>query len=147
MSKNKKTFQNAWNYDHTKQYATVIDEPGMTQPDMTLTIPQMIKRFASGRPLNVKNYDDYGGDSENFTGIDLRTLDLHEVQELLETTRTNISRIDVEVKRRRKLAQDKALEDQIIEKYKARMKQEGDPLPGSPMFKQLALPIKEKPEN
>lgn len=146
MTKKKKTFQNSWNYDHTAQYATVFTEPSMTKPDMTLTIPQMIKRFASGRPLNVKNYDDYGGESDNFTGLDLRTLDIHEVQELLETTRTNISRLDIEVKRRRKIEQDKALEESIIKKYQERMKLEGEPLPGSPMFKQLALPIKEQPE-
>ncbi|WNK13796.1 MAG: hypothetical protein [Microvirus sp.] len=139
----KKTFNSILNYEHTKQYATKITEPSMTVPDQSLTIPEIIKRFATGRPVNVKVYDEYTGDHDNLTGVDIRTMDISEIHDLVSVTNQNLQTLKSESDRRRKISQDKALEESIIAKYEARKKarDQKDVDPGEAKFIQLDLPI------
>jgi hypothetical protein len=69
---------NAMNYEPKK--AREMDPVSETQPDMSMSIRTIIQRFANGMSVtaNVKN-PEYYTDSN---GIDLRTLDYVELDEL-----------------------------------------------------------------
>lgn len=136
----KTTFNSSINYDHTKQYATKFTLPSETIPDKSLTIPEMLKRFASGRKVDVKIYDDYDGGGDHLTGVDIRTLDITEVHDLVAKSNDAIIKLQGEADRRRKLKQDAELEASIIKKYEAR-RQENIPPVEKPVFIQPIIPF------
>lgn len=141
------TFQNTRNYDSSKIYKSKSEKPSETIPDRSLTIPEILKRFASGRPVNVKVYDEFTGDDDNLTGVDIRTMDLTEIHDLVAVTNKNIYTLQQEQNRRRKLQEDEALEKSIIQKYEARKKDKDRPDPEGPSkFIQLPLELK-NPKN
>jgi len=117
----------------------------MTVPDQSLTIPEILKRYASGRPINVKQYDEYTGDDDNQTGVDIRTMDISEVHDLFNVTKANLQKLQTEKNQR--LADERAadLEKSIIAKYEARRAAHKDqPEVESAKFIQLDLPIDPK---
>ncbi|WNK13080.1 MAG: hypothetical protein [Microvirus sp.] len=120
----KVTFKSCLNYDYTKELREQNNGESQTVPDQALTIPEVLKRYASGRPLDVAVYDDYQGDAEHLTGVDIRTMDIEEVHELLTITKTNLQKLQDETNIRRKKEYDEKLEESIIAKFKAR--QEAD---------------------
>lgn len=138
----KRVWNTPYNYEYTK-YKEAPMPPSETTPDMALTIPEIIKRYASGRSVNVPVYEDYGGDDEHLTGVDVRTLDISEIHDLVETTKTNLAKLQDENNRRIKEDQDKKLEESIIEKFKKR--QEAEKAENKPVYIQTELPI-QKPE-
>lgn len=145
MAKKKKVFQNTITYDHTKQIYSRSEKPSLTIPDLSLTIPEILKRYASGRPLNVKVYDEFDGGADHLTGLDIRKMDITEIHELMETTANNINALRYEADRRRKQQQDAALEASIIAKYEAKRKLKEQPEEPTPAkFVQLDLPIDPK---
>jgi len=118
--------------------------PGLTIPDRSLTIPEIIARYTSGRSLNVKVYDEYTGDHDHLTGVDIRTMDITEIKELVDVTNTNLRSLKSEQDRRRATDQAAALEKSIIEKYEARRRDqlESQKEPPAPKFLQPSLPLK-----
>nr|QJB20076.1 MAG: hypothetical protein [Microvirus sp.] len=120
----KTTFNSSINYDHTKQYKTVLSGTELTVPDMSLTPQEMLKRFSSGRPINVKVYDEYTGDDDVQTGVDIRTMDMAEIHEMMGTLQANITKLKTESEQRRKKQLEEDLEKSIIKKYEQRRAQE-----------------------
>ena len=138
----KKTYYSMLNYDHTKQPKEANNGESDVKPNQTLTIPEILRRFASGRSIDVPIYDDYQGDGEHLTGVDIRTMDLEEIHQLLEVTRQNINNLKLETDRRRKIQQDEDLEKSIIAKFKARQEAEKPQEDNTnPQFIQPKLPI------
>jgi len=143
-------FRSILNYNYKTQFVEKSDKPDACVPDQSLTIPEIIKRYSSGRSVNVKVYDDFGGDEDHLTGVDIRTMDLVEVSELLQTTKANLMKLQHEQNRRHKEKHDAELEASIIAKYEGRKKadREKDEDNSSPKFIQVQLPLsKGKPEN
>lgn len=142
----KKVFMSCLNYDYTKQPRSTTDQPSLTVPDQALTITEIMKRYASGRPINVKNYDEYDGDNtDNVQGIPLAKLDISEIHDLAEVTRTNLQNLENERNVRIQEQKDKALEESIIAKFKARQEAKEQPLEAIPAkFIQTSLPIQEE---
>jgi hypothetical protein len=137
----KTNFRSSINYDHTTEKYESTELESETVPDQSLTIPEMIKRHASGRPINVKVYDEYDGGGDDLTGVDIRTLDMSEIHDLVARTTDNLAKFNYEKDRRRKEQQDADLEKSIIAKYEARRKElEPDPGPSRPVFVQPVLP-------
>lgn len=62
----------------------VNDEPSMTVPDQTMSMRELLTRFANGLPIDGDNSEAFYDDDENSLGINLRTLDLVDQQNLRE---------------------------------------------------------------
>lgn len=137
----KTNFRSTINYDYTKEQYSKNMEASLTVPDQSLTIPEIMKRYASGRGVNVKIYDEYDGGDDHITGTDIRTLDLVEISEILKRTNNNLQILKNETDRRRKEQNDAQLEKTIIAKFKAReAAKKQDQLPDKPVFIQPTLP-------
>jgi len=138
----KKTYYSVLNYDHKTQPREKNEMESCTVPDQALTIPEILKRYASGRSVDVAVYDDYQGDAEHLTGVDIRTMDMEEVRELLDITKQNLLRLQQEENKRRQDAYDKKLEESTIAKYKARQEAEKpSEQQQPPQFLQPKLPL------
>jgi len=74
----------------------VFTEPSQTVPDQALTIREILKRYASGQPLGGGKEPIYEG--EEGDGIDPRTLDLAERQELEIAARQELAEIEKRLK-------------------------------------------------
>lgn len=70
----------------------MYNEPSLTIPDQTMSIREMLERFARGLPLTGNNSEPvYEGDEG--LGVDIRTLDLSELHDLKEGIKQEISDI------------------------------------------------------
>lgn len=137
MAKSKLVFRSLLNHKDLPKHHTVNLNPSMTEPDQALTIPEMLKRYASGRPINAKIYDDYDGGGDHLTGVDIRTLDMSEVNDLIKSTQENIIKLR-QVESEKRLAQkNEALEKSIEAKIRARLAQD-ETKPKGPI--QLEIP-------
>lgn len=72
--------------------------PSMTIPDQSLTVQQIMERFARGLPLGVHDYSSEYDEDDDLP--DPRTLDLAELAELRDQYRAEINSITEEFNRR-----------------------------------------------
>jgi hypothetical protein len=89
----------------------VISEPSQTIPDQTLTIRELVKRYASGLPLGGGQNPIYEG--EDGDGIDPRTLDLADRQELEIAARQELAEIEERLKSKTITTEQKLSEEEI----------------------------------
>lgn len=141
-------FRTQYNKKECPSSLEKIEGISLTTPDMALTIPEIIKRYASGRNVNVQVYDQYDGDMEDkITGVDIRTLDIVQVSELLEKAKLNIETLQSEQRRRVQAEKDAEIEASIIKKYEARKAEVKEQRKEPPQLVQMEIPIaKEKAE-
>lgn len=90
MTQLKLQFQNHYNQcDHIccteENY-----EPSQTIPDQALSIPEIIRRYASGLPLGAGKEEIYNGEDDPFDGVDISKLDLAERAELIENAQAEL---------------------------------------------------------
>jgi len=70
------------NYDLEARFEPLNDEPSMTVPDQSLTVRDILKRYANGQPLDVHSFDDDGFDIEpEFDDAPPPVIDLTDVDE------------------------------------------------------------------
>jgi hypothetical protein len=89
----------------------VILEPSQTIPDQTMSIRELIKRYASGLPLGGSQNPIYEG--EDGDGIDPRRLDLAERQELEIAARQELAEIEERLKNKTITTDQKLSSEQI----------------------------------
>jgi hypothetical protein len=77
--------------DHEKDFG-----PSQTVPDQTMSIRELVRRYASGLPLGGSKEPIYEG--EDGDGIDPRRLDLAERQELEIAARQELAEIETRLK-------------------------------------------------
>lgn len=53
-------------------------QPSMTIPDQTMSIPELIRRYAQGLPLGAPRVPVYDGEDDPMQGINFKKLDLSE---------------------------------------------------------------------
>jgi hypothetical protein len=122
--------------EEIKQISLLQDRVGMTYFTSGLKFGGPVTRSAYS-----KVYDEYDGGGDDLTGVDIRTLDMSEIHDLVARTTDNLAKFNYEKDRRRKEQQDADLEKSIIAKYEARRKElEPDPGPSRPVFVQPVLP-------
>ncbi|WNK13240.1 MAG: hypothetical protein [Microvirus sp.] len=68
---------NKWERQHEKNI-----QPSMTIPDQTMSISEIMRRFASGLPLGGMRVPEYDGEDDLLEGINPKTLDLSEIHDL-----------------------------------------------------------------
>lgn len=72
-----------------QQYAgKPIVQSSKTQPNMAMSIPEILVRFAGGRPITGNAANPYY--DENSTGVDISTLDLVEREQFIEAQRKRL---------------------------------------------------------
>lgn len=71
-------------------------QPSETVPDQTLTIPQILERYARGLPLESNKNPVYE-ENDPLDGIEFRTLDLSEQMDFLQETRQKVKDINKEL--------------------------------------------------
>lgn len=83
-------FKTNYNY---KQFEKVegerIKSLSMTVPDQTLSIPELIRRYAQGLPLGAPIINTYNEDPEHdiLQGVNFNTLDLSEKMDLIKSVK------------------------------------------------------------
>lgn len=99
----------------------------MTKPGQTLTIPEIIARFESGRSAPVggaEKHMTYTGEDEQLTGVDIRTLDLVDIHDMAKRLQQNAETVNLEINRRHKAEQDEKLRQSVEKKFLQRLKNE-----------------------
>ena len=91
----------------------VNNSPSMTIPDQTMSIRELLRRFASGLPLGGSKEPIYEG--EDGDGIDPRRLDLAERQELEISARQELAEIEERLKSKKVEKSKAKLSDEQIQ--------------------------------
>jgi hypothetical protein len=75
------------NYDFNAYKGSVNDEPSKTVPDQTMSLMEILQRYASGETISVNQNLLYMDDEDLQTssGINLKSLDLSEQHDLLNS--------------------------------------------------------------
>lgn len=107
--------------NYVPEKGEVNEQPSMTVPDMTMSIGEILTRFAQGRPLSFSTTMHYTGDDYM---PDVRSMDITEVEELRERTAARIEELtkqrdeqlrDLDTKRKEKRKKlDKILEERVV---------------------------------
>lgn len=104
-----------------KQYE-INDQPSMTVPDQTMTLKEILDRYAKGLPVNGNNavplYD------EEDTLPDMRTLDLSERAELAEQFAEELHEIKSKDEKRKK--QQEENDKKELEEYRKQKRASAD---------------------
>lgn len=105
--------RNVYNYHRLSRYSQTRQEDysngvSLTKPDMSLSIPEILLRHTSGRPLPTLQDFMYHGDTQS---PDFRTLDLVEKAEYAQWAKDHIVRVNDEYKKKMLLRQQKHAEE------------------------------------
>lgn len=93
------------------------DQPSLTIPDQTLTIPEILRRYARGIPLDsIVKLPIYDG--EDIYNPDMRTLDLTEQAELIEQRSAELKKLNKELEDGRRVAKEKFIAERRAEYQK-----------------------------
>jgi len=88
--------KNVLNYHTFEKKYEKNGQPSLTVPDQTMSIRELLRRYASGLPLGGSKEPIYEG--EEGDGIDPRYLDLAERQELEINARQELAEIEERLK-------------------------------------------------
>lgn len=113
------------NYDHTQIEYKTFTMPSMTIPDQTMSIREILEKHSRGLDIGGSKDSIFEEDDEPTSGVNPKTLDLVDFQELKEQTKEKITKLTAEIdsKKAAKAAKDqqakeKALKDSIIAEFK-----------------------------
>lgn len=88
----KKQFNQATNPKYAKDYETNL-LPSMTIPDQSMSIPEIMRRFAAGLSIDNAKIPLYEGEDGVLDGVNLKTLDISERYALVEQKRQELQDI------------------------------------------------------
>lgn len=98
-----------------------------TVPDQSMTVSQLVKRFASGLPLSGVKVPLYEGEDALFAGIDFSKLDLAEKEQmyknLSEQYNDSLTRVRATEKQKAKDEQKRIIDEQVQFELKKAQKQ------------------------
>lgn len=87
-------FKTQFNAHEFPSDAELNTKPSLTVPDQSMTIAEIMRRFAQGLPMEGQKVPVYNGDTEV---PDFRKMDLVDIQELRERNEENIKNIQTEL--------------------------------------------------
>lgn len=114
---------NSLTYDHNNHKGVVFTMPSETVPDMALSMKEILSRFSSGLPVGGREefWDEEEGEGQ---GIDPRTLDLVDIEEMTRQHKENEEMFERARKRQEEEKQRAKLKAEFEEEAKRRA--EGD---------------------
>jgi len=90
-------FTNKYDYDYKQTQYEVIKGPSLTVPDQTMTIKQIIDRYARGLSTGGQKVPLYEGEEDLLEGINWQTLDLAEKQAIKENFAQELNQIQLKI--------------------------------------------------
>lgn len=82
-------------HNYKQEIPKISEMPSATVPDQTLSIPEILQRFAQGRPMTATTNLTYTGDEY---APEVRGMDLVDLDELKEKNQQEINRLKNELK-------------------------------------------------
>lgn len=89
-----KKFKTQYNAEQFPDDGEINNQPSMTVPDMSLSIRQLMDRYARGLPISMKKgeYDEYDPEDE-FYSVDFSNMDLAEKEEVARLAGEEVQRL------------------------------------------------------
>ena len=109
----KKTINTCLNYKVTEGKKPI--GVSQTVPDQTMSLRQILDRYARGLPIEGQKSQIWQGEETN--GIDIKSLDLAEIQEMREKHQDNMSVLNKEITDKRILKQKELLKKQVQKEF------------------------------
>jgi hypothetical protein len=101
-----KKVKNSLNYNCEETVNTVFTLPSETIPDQTMSMREMLTRYAKGLPVGGVKEAIWDEHEENW-GINPKTLDLVDIQAMKEENGELIKKLERQVKEQTKKAKEK----------------------------------------
>lgn len=98
-------------YNSTPDEGEINDEPSETVPDQSMSVSEIMRRFASGLPLGGEKVPLYEGDEDLLDGVNPKTLDLSEIAQIRDEFQKEVSELNTK-------ADKKAAEKEFNRKLK-----------------------------
>lgn len=119
-------FRTQYNYGE-RVPGEINNSPSMTVPDQSMTIQEIISRYARGLPLGGQRVPVYDGEEDPLEGVNINTLDLAERQQILEQKKQELADLKQRVidkeKRKKEYRQEKAILKKIEDQKKSENEQ------------------------
>lgn len=116
-----KTNYNSHKFDSNYE---VNNQPSETVPDQTMSISEIMRRFASGLPLGGQKVEFFEGEDDFLDGVNPATLDLAEKQQISESVRDELAAIKDRQQKRNKQKEDKKLHQQFLKEQQEKFDNE-----------------------
>lgn len=73
--------------------------PSMTIPDQTMSVAEILSRYARGLPITGERVPIYNGEDDPLDGIDISKMDYAEREELLNNVKSEVNEIKSKYKK------------------------------------------------
>lgn len=100
--------KNSLNADTYSKRYEMNNLPSMTVPDQSLTIREIMRRFASGLPIDGEKVPMYDEENEENDLPDLSRMDLAEREEYIESAKTELAALHVKLNAAQRKKAEKA---------------------------------------
>ena len=114
-------FKNHFNASDFQNDNETSDKPSMTIPDQTLSIPEIMERFARGLPLGGANVELWEGEDDELDGVDLKTLDLSERYDLVKRRKEELEKLQEKYRKTIEEKQHQKRQEQAIKAYQQKL--------------------------
>lgn len=111
-------FKTPYNQRDVVSVGEVNNEPSQTVPDQSMSMSEILRRFAKGLPLGNEQVPLYEGEDDLFNGINPKTLDLAEMQALREDAAAELEQISINLQNKKDQAAFKKKLKELEEKQK-----------------------------
>ena len=92
------------NYNHEQEKYSESSKPSMTVPDQTMSMREMLSRYAKGLPIGGAKESIYDENEESW-GINPKTLDLVDIQEIKRDNKERIENLQKVIENSKKKKQ------------------------------------------
>lgn len=133
-------FKTQWNAQSFPSNYEVNNQPSLTIPDQTMSISEIMDRYARGIPFDDAKTPVYNGEENEMP--DLSTLDISERYDLMEENRQKIADLQDRLKTRSKRVDP--LEERLKRLEASHLEESGPDNPSKGATKGLTNPISEK---
>jgi hypothetical protein len=114
----------AMNYTERKPFQEVNNQPSMTIPDQSMSMRDILDRFASGLPMDGERVSMYEEDDNVMP--DGKKMDLVEVQEMMMQNKAYIDKTEKAMYEDTVKTERDKITSEIIAKYEAEKKKKSD---------------------
>lgn len=104
-------FQTVSNYDFRRQFYEDSDKPSLTVPDQTMSIQELLDRYAKGLPLDGQKVPIYRGDDDDMP--DLTHMDLADRERAIDEAADELRMLNERADRKKKKAAEKAASKKV----------------------------------
>lgn len=129
---NKQTvFKTHYNHLDVKSKGETFKEKSLTIPDQTMTVQEILKRYASGMSLTAGKVPLYASDDNDdedlshIDGINIHTLDIAEKQRLQRESSETVKKFEDGVRKNKAKAERSKLEKEIEKELEKKFKKDG----------------------